>query len=178
MKKQTGFSLIELIVVVTIVGLFGVFLTDILAQVLRGENKVRILSQVKQNGQTILDKLTDELRQAESTTCTGNTIVIKGSGGYRRYQLTDGVIRWDVSNSDLNCTDTVSSSNILTNNDAIKGVKIINDGEYLLFERKNDSIIIRFRIEAASGAGSAYESLVQQGGVPFSTSVQLRNIRR
>lgn len=72
MKKNTGFTLIELIVVVGVIVLLGLIFTDILVQTLRGQNKVRILNQVKQNGQVILERLSNSIRQGGEIICLGD----------------------------------------------------------------------------------------------------------
>lgn len=75
MKKfsNAGFTLIEMIVVISIMGVLGLIFTDILIQTLRGENKVKLISQVKQNGQVSLDKVTNMIRQAEKVVCVGDS---------------------------------------------------------------------------------------------------------
>jgi len=112
MKNKSGFTLIEILIVVSIMAVLGVIFTNVLTQTLRGQNKVRVLNQVKQNGQVVLDKLTQEIRQAEKVICVGDertdnsdTLVIFKQGVYTRFRfypkivtLTDkknGYIAWD-----------------------------------------------------------------------------------
>ncbi|KKR81243.1 MAG: hypothetical protein UU73_C0003G0193 [Candidatus Daviesbacteria bacterium GW2011_GWA1_41_61] len=70
--KKPGFTLIELIIVVSIIVLLGLIFTDILVQTLRGQNKVRILNQVKQNGQVVMEKLSTSIRQGGEVKCVGD----------------------------------------------------------------------------------------------------------
>jgi prepilin-type N-terminal cleavage/methylation domain-containing protein len=94
-KKILGFTLIELIVVVAIMAILGVIFTDILIQAIRGQNKIKAINAVKQNGQVVMDKLSNEIRQAEKLVCIGksilspvdNTIVTYNGGVYSRYRL-------------------------------------------------------------------------------------------
>lgn len=110
MKK--GFTLIELLVVIAVMGILGVILSDLLIQVLRGQNKVRIINQVKQNGQVVLDKLTQEIRQADEIICKGDsdkdlvvdTIVLVKDGIYSRYRLhkpTPGIENGKITKTDF-----------------------------------------------------------------------------
>lgn len=77
-------------------GILGLIFTDTIINTLRGESKVRIINQVKQNGQVVLDKLSNEIRQADRVVCIGktasgtidgDTIVISKGGYYYRYRL-------------------------------------------------------------------------------------------
>lgn len=69
---KRGFTMIELIVVVSVIVLLGLIFTDILVQTLRGQNKVRILNQVKQNGQVVMEKLSTSIRQGGEVKCVGD----------------------------------------------------------------------------------------------------------
>lgn len=94
MKNMKGFTLIEILVVIVLIGILGLILTSILSQVLRGQNKINTVSLVKQNGQVVLDKLSNEIRSAEKVICAweiptdpNNTIVIFKSGNYTRFRF-------------------------------------------------------------------------------------------
>lgn len=72
-KAKSGFTLVELLVVLGIlavtVGVVLVFLTA----VLKGTNQANITSELKQNGQVVLDSLERQIRNAKSVT-TGPAI--------------------------------------------------------------------------------------------------------
>lgn len=78
MKK--GFTLIEILVVVGILGLIAVIGTNMFFSILKGETKTRVLAEVKQNGNYALSVMGRMIRNAkEITSCTSNmqTITIK-----------------------------------------------------------------------------------------------------
>lgn len=93
---ERGFTLIELLVVVSIMGILGLIFTDTILQSLRGQTKVQVINQVKQNGQVVLDKLAGEIRRADNVTCVGDTtppdgildtITIKRQGAFSRFRF-------------------------------------------------------------------------------------------
>lgn len=96
-QNSKGFTLIEILIVITITGILGFILTDLLTQVLRGQNKINTVSLVKQNGQVILDKLSNEIRSAENLICVdtnsnnpgqlNDTIVLFRNGNYSRIRF-------------------------------------------------------------------------------------------
>lgn len=79
MKK--GFTLIEILVVVGILGLIAVIGTNMFFSILRGSTKTRVLAEVKQNGNYALSVMGRMIRNSKGITssCTSNmqTITIK-----------------------------------------------------------------------------------------------------
>lgn len=115
--KKRGFTLVELLVVVSIMSILGLIFTNTLVQSLRGQNKVKVINQVKQNGQVVMDKLSNSLRQAEKVICTGasvagsplDTVIIYKNGTYSRF-------RFHPPNS-TSCTGSTPSNGCIKQND-------------------------------------------------------------
>lgn len=64
-KDCKGFSLIEAVVAISVLGLLGIFLTSSLISNLRSQARVRVSNQIKQNGQLVLDTLSRQIREAD-----------------------------------------------------------------------------------------------------------------
>lgn len=91
-----GFTIVELLVVIAIMGFLGLVFTDTVLQSLRGQTKVKVINQVKQNGQLILDSLANEARSANRIICLGDTnppdgildtVTFKKDEVWRRFRL-------------------------------------------------------------------------------------------
>lgn len=221
-KKNKGFTLVELLVVISIMVVLGVIFTNILIETLRGKNKVNAINQVKQNGQVVLDKLSNEIRSAEKVVCVGrfnegglhvldigaqglepnDTIVVFNNGTYSQFRFikpyptgripSNGRIqkvaftRTDLPDGTQDSAlcldqDIKTGSNLrqsLTDMDIKNGVSIDTLNNENIFDQRGDSVIIKFTASAGVRAGYAYDVTVQDGGVPFTTSVQTRGIKR
>lgn len=224
-QKNKGFTVVELLVVISIMVILGAIFTNILIDTLRGRNKVRAINQVKQNGQVVLDKLSNEIRNADGVVCVDkyiaaganpgsvkDTIVIVNGGVYTQYRFiaapsssvngkiqklnftekdipttSESLTRIPDANLCIDQSDSLNGggSNLqqsLTDTDPINGVSIIynqvNGIDQDVFEQRDDNIIIKFNASAGVQAGSAYDVTVAEGGIPFSTSIQVRGIRK
>jgi prepilin-type N-terminal cleavage/methylation domain-containing protein len=207
MKKnilnQKGFTLIELVVVSTIIVGLGLIFTEVLVQALRGENKVKIIASVRQNGQTVLDQITNDIRSSEKVFCINDdnantdTMVLFKEGKYIRYRFTrplptvnptaNGFIAidsWDyLIDSYAACNNPQASPIKLTSDDPINGISFNFSNQYNFTERifyKNnapgfsDTVTIQMRGYAGVRSGRTYETTVAENGVLFVTTVSIR----
>lgn len=87
MKK--GFTLVEILVVIAILGIMGLVVTEIFIRNLRGNEKARILANIKQNGQVLLDKMDKIVRGADNIVCvpSSDVLVVAREGVYTRYRF-------------------------------------------------------------------------------------------
>jgi prepilin-type N-terminal cleavage/methylation domain-containing protein len=168
MKRNLGFTLVELIIAMSITTLLGLLMTDVLIQTLRGESKAKIVSSVKQNGQVTLERLVNLIRQGDEILCVGDgyagkdTLVVFKQGEYFRFRFTapdlgvtpakNGFIVYDkftaddyVNISSARCEDQdliASKLSNLTDIDPVNGVSLsfANDPQYTESIFKRDTL--------------------------------------
>lgn len=94
MKKLKGFTLAEILVVIAVLSVVGVIITTIFTRSLRGSNKAQIISQIKQNGQAVLETIDKTVRNADNLVCISSnadntvyTMIVEKSGLYTRYRI-------------------------------------------------------------------------------------------
>lgn len=205
MKSNTkiqGFTLVELLVTVSILGIIGLLFFSIFSSSLRGGNKAQIVLAIKQNGQSLLENLDKTIRSADSIVCVNNsTAVIIKDGVYTRYRFiaptssTNGLIQQDnpvqPAESDIKlfvnnvCTDPMDPNsviNILTDTKSDTGVSVDfatgSDGNNLPFFERNkesgfkDVIIIQFDVGQGVGVVGGTSTTIDP--VNFKTTIQLR----
>lgn len=73
MKKNSGFTLAEILVVIGVLSIMGVLVLTIFTRSLRGNNKSQIISAIKENGQSILESLDKTIRNADNVVCIRTT---------------------------------------------------------------------------------------------------------
>lgn len=125
--KLTGFgyTLVELVIAIAAIGILGIILTDTFVQNLRGQKKVTIITQVKQSGQSVLDRLTNQIKGAEKVVCSRvnpangrHFLVVAQKGVYHRFiyvpatSTANGYIGYDNPPTTVTLSD---NSTILTN---------------------------------------------------------------
>lgn len=89
-KKLSGFTLVEVLVVIGVLAIAGALVLTIFTRSLRGNNKTQILSAIKQNGQAVLEILDKTIRNADNVVCiatNGDTIVVVKDGKYTRFKF-------------------------------------------------------------------------------------------
>jgi prepilin-type N-terminal cleavage/methylation domain-containing protein len=70
LKSQKGFTLVEAVVAISIIGVIGVIMSDILTRAFDNTQKTNLISNVQQNGQAALSSFEDTIRYSEFV-CVG-----------------------------------------------------------------------------------------------------------
>ena len=81
-----------MLVVIAVLSLVGVLILTIFTRTLRGSNKAQIIGVIKQNGQSVLESMTSNIRNADNLICPvdstpTNTLVVVKNGIYLRYRI-------------------------------------------------------------------------------------------
>ncbi len=93
MNFKKGFTLIEMLVVISVLSVVGVMILTIFTRTLRGGNKSQIIETIKQNGQSVLENMDKTVRNADSVICpkvaspTSDTLVVIRDGAYTRFKF-------------------------------------------------------------------------------------------
>lgn len=190
--KKNAFTLVEILVVISIMAIMGLILTEVFIRSLRGGNKAEVLAIIKQNGQSVLENMDKNIRNSDSVVCTdnlGEVLVLEKGGIYTRYRLITGQLAEDhpvlLQNTpqDLFLTDVCNNSNYPL--DVIPAV--LTDSEKVTVAKPGVSMKI-FTNTKASGfkaivtinfllkPGQAIPKSVagQIDPVPFVTTIQVR----
>lgn len=99
--KKKGFTLVEMLIVISILSVVGVLILTIFTRTLRGGNKSQIIGVIKQNGQSVLEVMDKTVRNADNLVCpvvigsatsasSQNLVVVK-NGVYTRFRFINPV---------------------------------------------------------------------------------------
>lgn len=81
-KKETGFTLVELLVVISVLGIMAVMALQIFLSLIRSSTKTEVLGRVKQNGDYALSVMERMIRNSrEILECDTDHILIKNPDG-------------------------------------------------------------------------------------------------
>lgn len=175
-KSSSGFSLIEALIVVSVLGIVGFILTELLFRTFTGGNKTKSLSDIRQNGQTALNIIDQTARSADEIVCAEQTTLAVAKNGLLtrfRFYLEDskngksGFIAYDnpKQETDQNLCDyqnLQTNITVLTASEQ-NGVSLKN-GLFDVIKKPGfkDLVTVRFTLG------------VRDSEVEFKTSVQLR----
>ncbi|EKD90598.1 MAG: hypothetical protein ACD_30C00112G0039 [uncultured bacterium] len=193
--NKKGFSLLEVVIGIAILGLIGSFLGGILTRVYKGNSKTTLVGNIKQNGQTALNTLDTAIRNAETVVCPLNSslsdvIVLQDKGGnYIRFKyypqpannLYNGFIEQDMLTlSDPNQALTLCSAPnqapfSITDQNTKSGVSVLS-GSFQVNKIRGlkDVVSISFQIGSPVAGGSGFENTIEGNSIGFQTSVQIR----
>ena len=179
MIKRNGFTMVEILAVISILAVVGIILTEIFIRTLRGSAKAQVLASIKQNGQAVMDNMDKTIRGTDNvvTACTiplNGIIVFKG-GTYTRFLFilpTSSQNGYIAVDSDSTCGGIYNNSPSISDKNTKSGVSITS-GSFTLVRNPGfgDVVAISFQAEPALEISS--QNLVDP--VLFKTTIELRN---
>lgn len=96
MKKQKGFTLIEILIYIAVSSVVLVVVVGFAREILKVRNKITIISKVEQNARYAMTRMVKEIREAEDIEVLDqNTIILQVSDVSRNpviFDLGDGVL--------------------------------------------------------------------------------------
>lgn len=195
---RQGFTLIEALVTLAVIGVIGLVLVDLLSRTFKGSTKTEVIGNVKQSGQVVLTNMDQSIRGSDTIACVGNktgdpvnnTIAVAKNGDFIRFRIypetgvANGYIAQDSPTADLSndtqlanlCKDDQVSPSILTSQDLKTGVSI-KDGSFATTTNgsSKESVVIKFNLGPGISIGKGFENeLGSSNKVEFQTTVQLR----
>lgn len=188
-KVNRGFTIIELLVVITIFVLIGVIGINFFASILSGSGKTAIINEVNQNGSYSINLIERFLRNADKVTDDTDTIcqnndnekvtnitILNPDGGKTTFMFTTDASNnlriASISGGLLNPTSTL----YLTNNDVV--VNNTAGTYYFACSRspgRSDKIEIVFTLEQKPLTAGLVLPANKKAVINFRTSVLLRN---
>lgn len=207
MKKTSnffGFTLIEMLIVISILSVLGVLILTIFTRTLKGNNKSQIIESIKQNGQSVLEIMDKTIRDSDNAVCISpdnkNLVVVK-NGIYARYRFiapvvspsSNGFIQQDNpdrinvegSNPVRKETDSELVSRVCGNSDPMPNAITLTDTnsqtgvsvENGLFTRDKSAGYkdqVTIKFDLWPGKGAPQSVTGQIDPVSFQTTIQLR----
>lgn len=204
MNRTRGFTLIEVIVAISVLATVGVILSMILTRTFRAGDKSQLLGNIKQNGQIALSTLEQTIRDSTDIVCnngTGsqpqpNTInndiltIQKKDGTFRRFYYLGSTsdnnsIVMDsptlpISNNvedfcNFSLVPALSGKTYVTDKNVYTGVSV-SSLKFQLTENPGfkDSVFIEFKLGPARKLPGGFSNQLGSGAEAFRTTVQIR----
>lgn len=198
-KSEEGFTLVEALVAIAIIGIVGFILADLLLRGFRSTNKTQVIGTIKQNGQSVLNQMDQEIRGATYIICQNrittpspmiDDLVINKSGEYIAYRIvaytsstngyisrsklqvpTDPITPAESAAICTNISSYITDENKMTDQNPVTGVSV-KSGSFNWNKDSKGSVGIEFTLGPAINAGSSPDQ--QSNDVQFKTTVQLR----
>ncbi|MBI4036286.1 prepilin-type N-terminal cleavage/methylation domain-containing protein [Candidatus Daviesbacteria bacterium] len=194
MKKHSrfsdGFTLAEMLVVISVLSVFGVILAVIFSRTIGGSSKAQILEVIKQNGQSVLETMDKTVRNGDNIVCPdpgilSSTLVVVRDGAYTRFRFitptpdSNGYITMDnpVVYSPTMCGDVLINPVVVTDNTLdVKGKTgvSVSGGNFEVDRKSGFSDIITIKFVIGPGVEVPTNLSSQIDPVSFQTTIQLR----
>lgn len=194
-KNRSGFTLVEILVVIAVLSLIGGLVLTIFTRTLRGNNKSQIIAQIKENGQSVLETIGQTIRNADNVACVSNSqnsIVVVKNGLYTRFRFvldltgaTNGSIQQDnpiPSESETTPAPFINRvclpentplTNTLTDTNPQSGVSVLS-GSFIRDKPPGLKDLITIKFTLTPGVATYKAVAGQIDPVNFQSTIELR----
>lgn len=177
-KKQSGFTMIELLAVMIVFVSVGAIVIAIIVAALRGNNKTNALNSVQTNGDYAISQLTKAIRNATTLLSPFPCGTITSPTVTSSVQLAFP----DGSTSTYSCTDATGGANITSNSASLINTSAVKVAACKFTCGQNSPsdypvIGIDFSLQA-NNSGNFVEQKASASAVEFQTSIVIRNLIR
>lgn len=128
MKKKQGFTLIEVLMIVFIMGIVAVIGGNMLFSIMKGTSKAEITKEVKQNGDYAIGVMERMIRNAQNCKSNGGVTIKNPDGKFTNFfcETVAGATRIASNSGVFLTSDNVTASNCIFSCDATKTPPIVN----------------------------------------------------
>lgn len=185
-----GFTLIEALVSLTIIGIVGFILADLMSRSFQGSAKTALLGVIKQNGQTAMNIIDSKIRSAENVLCLNTDVIVVQNGESRLIRFyfepptgaSAGYIAQDTLTRDpdpayssaryCNFLDHIRAPQKLTDTTKVS----VTNGVFSKssVEGFSDSVTISYKVKSATVGSGFSDQLGTSDGILFQTTINLR----
>lgn len=171
--KESGFTLIEVLVVVAVTGILTILATAIFINTVRNSKKAEITAEARQNAALVIDRLQKDSRGAISllTTADKKTLTVSQPGKEITWNCVDAVSGNDNGylTRDPDGASQPAPALTITNRDDVDGVSVTACS----FEATSPNLV---KVDFTLSEGETVNSGPQEYGVdlPFNTSISTR----
>lgn len=196
-NPNLGFTLIEAIIAIGIIGIIGFILSDLLSRTFKGSDKTKLISKIVQNGQVALNHLDQAIRNSDAVICTGTippsapSIVVYTKGQYTRFVIyaptsangyisrdTLTVISEPVDKDDFCNNQSTGDFTSVPTSLTDSGVSVVGGSfttkasQQAQDANRSDAVAIEFKIGPSVSSGQGFQDKLDP--VDFKTTVKLR----
>lgn len=201
MKKQNGFTLVEILASVVVLIAIGSIVAGILASSLRGANKTNTVENIRQNGNYALAQMVKDIQYAQpfngqttglsndytatppySSSCSPSpgTVYKYISVQYMSVQSADNVVtRYNCDGSTLTAEGIIPASAVtkLIDTTSTTTISLTNCSLSCIQTKTTDTPIIKIRFSIGPKNLSTLPENNTQSSITFETSVIMRNYK-